>query len=206
MLKRHLLSINLHAFIYVLKCIFFEFIIKSQKLPAMVLAWENLLEVFVMLVVSSFCCSSFVNVLYSHFLLDIIPQPSVYYQLSPLQSDSRRFHFQPFRYLLTASATVLSGYFLSIGVFYLTLLPNIFRTACFYQDFAGSRQLFLDICRASYWSSKHRRGLSVCLIYSNPQSFIHLKFVIIHVNIVKVLLVVKTLIKSVAKLFSSHEI
>ena len=33
----------------------------------MVLAWENLLEVFVMLVVSSFCCFSFVDVLHSHF-------------------------------------------------------------------------------------------------------------------------------------------
>ena len=36
---------------------------------------------------------------------------------------------------------------------------------------------------------------SVCLIHSNPQSFIHLKLVFIHVNIAKVLLVVKTLIK-----------
>ena len=95
----------------------------------------------------------------------------------------------------TASATVLSGHFLPTGVFYLTLLPNIFGTTCFYQGFPGSRQLFLEICRASYWSSKHRPGPSVCLIHSNPQSFIHLKFVFIHVNIAKVLLVVKTLIK-----------
>ena len=77
MLKRHLLSVNLHEFIHILKCISFEFIIKSQKLPAMVLAWGNLLEVFVMLVVSSFCFSSFVDVLYSHFLFDIIPHPSL---------------------------------------------------------------------------------------------------------------------------------
>ena len=64
----------------------------------------------------------------------------------------------------TASATVLSGHFLLTGVFYLTLLPNIFGTsqhfgtACSYQGFPGSRQLFLEICRASYWSSKHRPG------------------------------------------------
>ena len=81
--------------------------------------------------------------------------------------------------------------------FYLTLLPNIFGTTCFYHGFLGSQQLFLEICRASYWSSKHRLGPSVCLIYSNPQSFIHLKFVFIHVNIAKVLLVVKTLIKNI---------
>ena len=84
-------------------------------------------------------------------LFDIIPHPSVdyrrvftpilYFQPSPSQSDSRHFHFQPFRYLLTASATVLSGHFLPTGVFYLTLLPNIFGTTCFYQGFTGSRQL-----------------------------------------------------------------
>ena len=94
------------------------------------------------------------------FFFDIIPHPSVdyrqvfrpilYFQPSPSQSDLRHFHFQPFRYLLTASATVLSGHFLPTGVFYLTLLPNIFGTTCFYQGFPGSRQLFLEICRASY--------------------------------------------------------
>ena len=38
------------------------------------------------------------------------------------------FIFQPFRYLLTASAMVLIGHFLPTGVFYLTLLPEIFGT------------------------------------------------------------------------------
>ena len=57
------------------------------------------------------------------------------------------FIFRPFHYLLTASAMVLSGHFLPTGVFYLTLLPNIFGTSqhfgttCFYQGFTGSRQL-----------------------------------------------------------------
>ena len=182
----------------------------------MVLAWENLRRF--LWCWSSFCCccySSFVDVFHSHFLFDIIPHPSVdyrqvfrpilYFQPSPSQSDLRHFHFQPFRYLLTASATVLSGHFLPTGVFYLTLLPNIFGTTCFYQGFPGSRQLFLESCRASYWSLKHRPGSSVCLIHSNPQSFIHLKFLFMHVNIAKVLLVVKTLIRSAATLFSSHE-
>ena len=96
-----------------------------------------------------------------------------------------------------------------VGIFY----PQAFFTlrsftdilTCVYQGFPGSRQFFLEVCRASYWSSKHRPGPSVCLIHSNPQSFIHLKFVFMHVNIAKVLLVVKTLIRSAATLFSSHE-
>ena len=41
---------------------------------------------------------------------------------------------------------------------------------CVYQGLPGSRQFFLEVCRASYWSSKHRPGPSVCLIHSNPQS------------------------------------
>ena len=105
-------------------------------------------EVFVMFVVfcccSSFCCccsslcccSSFVDVLHSHLLYDIIPHPSVDYrwvftpilqfQPSPSQSDSRHFNFQSFRYLLTASATVLSGHFLATGAFYLMLIHRHF--------------------------------------------------------------------------------
>ena len=100
-----------------------------------------------------------------------------------------------FSFSSTASATVLSEYFLPTGVFYLTALPDIFGTTCFYQGLPGSRQFFLEVWRASCWSSKHRLGPSVCLIHSNPQSFIHLKFGFIHVSIAKVLLVVKTLIK-----------
>ena len=89
--------------------------------------------IFILLLLLFFICQ-----LHSHFLFDIIPHPSVdyrqvfrpilYFQPSPSQSDSRHFHFQPFRYLLTASATVLSGHFLPTGVFYLTLLPDIFGT------------------------------------------------------------------------------
>ena len=110
-----------------------------------------------------------------------------------------------FSFSSTASATVLSGHFLLTGVFYLMLLPDIFGATCFYQGFPGSWQLFLEICRASYWSLKHRPGLSVCLIHDNPQFVIYLKFVFIHVNIAKILLPVKTLIRSAATLFSSLE-
>ena len=160
----------------------------------MVLAWENLRRF--LWCWSSFCCccySSFVDVFHSHFLFDIIPHPSVdyrqvfrpilYFQPSPSQSDLRHFHFQPFRYLLTASATVLSGHFLPTGVFYLMLLPDIFDTfPTFWHNLLLSR---------FHW------------IHINPQSFIHLKSVFMQVNIAKVLLVMKTLIRSAATLF--HE-
>ena len=118
----------------------------------MVLLWENLWRF--LWCRSSFCgcCySSFVDVFHSHFLFDIIPHPSVdcrqvfrlilYFQPSHGRVIRDTFIFQSFRYLLTASATVLSGHFLPTGVFYLTLLPDIFGTTCFYQGFTGSRQL-----------------------------------------------------------------
>ena len=84
------------------------------------------------------------------------------------------FIFQPFRYFLTASATVLSGHFLPTDVFYLTLLPNILAQPAFIKVSLGAGSYFLESCRALYWSSKHRPGPSICLIHSNPQSSIHL--------------------------------
>ena len=88
----------------------------------------------------SFCCcycSSFVDVLHSHFLFNIIPHTSVdyrrvftpclYFQPGPSQSDSWQFYFQPSRYLLIASATVLSGHFLPIGAFYGILFHRHFN-------------------------------------------------------------------------------
>ena len=100
--------------------------------------------VFHVVVVSPFCCCvSFVDVLHSHLLFDIIPHssmdyrwvftPILYFQASPLQIDSRYFHFQPFRYLLTASATVFSGHSLPIVVFTLCsftdILPAFIKTS-----------------------------------------------------------------------------
>ena len=60
------------------------------------------------------------------------------------------FIFQPFRYLLTASATVLSGHFLPTGVFYLTLLPDILAQPAFIKVSLGAGSYFLESCRASY--------------------------------------------------------
>ena len=67
-----------------------------------------------------------------------------------------------FAFSSTASPTVLSGCFLATGVF---------GSTCVYQGLPGNRQFFSEVCRALYWSSKHRPGPSVCLIYSNPQKF-----------------------------------
>ena len=84
-------------------------------------------------------------------------------------------------------------------------IPDILAQPAFIKVLLGAGSYFLKSYRASYWSSKHRPGPSVCLIHNNPQSVIHLKSVFMYVNIAKVLLVVKTLIRSVATLFSSHE-
>ena len=93
------------------------------------------------------CCSLFVVFLHSHFLFDIISHSSrdyhqvfrliLYFHPSSLQSDSQHFHFQSFRYLLTASATVLSGH----RRFWPYSPSRNFGTTCFYQGFTGSRQL-----------------------------------------------------------------
>ena len=129
---------------------------------------------------SSFCCcSSFVDVLHSHLLFDIIPHPSVdyhrvftpilYFPPSPSQSDLRHFNFQPFR----LSSYLLSGRFIPTGVFYLTL-PSLTFYLGLYRGLSGSRQLFpwglqgfiLIDPRA------HRPGPSVRLIQSNPQLYL----------------------------------
>ena len=88
----------------------------------------------------------------------------------PLQSDSWYFHFN------FSGIFLLWALWFWVVVFYpqafLTLcsFTNIFDSTCDYQGLSGSRQFFLEVCRALYWSSKHRTGPSVCLIHSNPQS------------------------------------
>ena len=115
----------------------------------MTLAWENLCRF--LWCWSSFCCcccSSFVVFLCLHFRFDIIPHPSVdyckvfrpilYFQSSPLQSDSQHLHF---------STIPLSSYHERYGfewAFFThrRFLPSrLFGKTCFYQGFAGSQQL-----------------------------------------------------------------
>ena len=165
--------------------------LKSQKLPAMLLClreppvwflWCCSFLIFIFVVVSSFVDLFFILLLlfiHIFFSTSSLTLPWTiagflhsFYTFSPAHRTVIRdtFIFQPFCYLLTTSATVLSGHFLPTGVFYLTLLPDIFGTTCFYQGLPGSQQFFLEVCRASYWSSKHRPSPSTFLIHSNPQN------------------------------------
>ena len=59
-----------------------------------------------------------------------------------------------------------------VGIFYFTLLPNILAQPAFIKVSLGAGSYVPEICRTSYWSSKHRPGPSACWIYSNPQSSI----------------------------------
>ena len=125
----------------------------------MVLAWENLRRFSWCW--SSFCCccySLFVDVCHSHFLFDIIPHPSVdyrqvfrsilYFQPSPLHSDSLHFHFSTI-----PLPSYHERYWFWMDIFYplvfftLCSFPTIlahsrhFCTTCFHQGFTGSPQL-----------------------------------------------------------------
>ena len=115
----------------------FSFISSSFPFLSSFHFWSSFIFDLHFIFVSSFCCcSSFVDVLHSHLLFDIILHPSVdyrlvftlilYFQSSPSQNDSQYFHFQLFGDLLTLSATVLSGHFLLTGAFYLTLIHQHF--------------------------------------------------------------------------------
>ena len=62
-----------------------------------------------------------------------------------------------------------------VGVFYpqafftLRSFTDISGSTCVYQGLPRSQQFFLQVCRASYWSSKHRPSPSVWITV-NPQS------------------------------------
>ena len=143
-------------------------------------AWENLWRFLLYLnfVLSSFCCwcslfyfwSSFcchLTIFFIHILLfDIIPYPSVdycqvfrptlYFLPSPSQCDSRHFQFLQFHYFLIASATVLSGCFLSTGIFYLMLLHRRLTQPAFIKASLGAGSSSLKFSGLYYWSLKHR--------------------------------------------------
>ena len=149
---------------------------------------------------SSFCCcSSFIF----RLLYNVTRTPP--WLLRPVKASSSselypRLLLIAFSFSSSTSATASSGHFLHIGVFYLTLLPDIFGTTCFYQGFPGSQQLFLEICRASCWSSKN-----------TDQGHLFVWFTLIH-NPLQILnlylymsILEKFLVFSAATLFSSHE-
>ena len=103
----------------------------------MVLAWENLQEVFVMLAVvvvvlltGGFYVSRFFSMssaLHLGFSGPWRPPTALSSTLATLGC----FTFaRLFRHIFPASATILSRHFLATGVFYLKLLPYIFGTFC----------------------------------------------------------------------------
>ena len=170
----------------------------------MVLAWENLRRF--LWCWSSFCCcySSFVDVLHSHFLFDIIPHPSVdyrqvfrpilYFQPSPSQSDLRHFHFQPFCYLLTASATVLSGHFLPTSVFYLMLLPNILAQPAFIKASLGASSYFSKFA-GLHTNPQNTDPAHLFVWFTVIHNLLYILNLYLYMSIMqKFLLVVKTLI------------
>ena len=149
--------------------------------------------------VSLFCCCS-LFVVFLHFisrlLYHVTGTPPWLFR--PVKSSTSS-DLCPDYFWLHFRFHLLQGLWFWVGIFYpqalFTLRSFTDILACVYQGFPGSWKFFLEVCRATYWSSEHRPGLSVCLIHSNPQSLIYLKFVFIHVNIAKVLFAVKTLIK-----------
>ena len=139
------------------------------------------------------CCCSFlifILLLYLHlsmffilllFLLiafDVIPHPSVDYRWSfytPFYTFSPA-HRRVIRdtFIFSAIPFLPRALQLWVGIFYPQALFTLRSFAdiltCVYQGFPGGWQFILEVCRASYWSSKDRLGPSVCLIHSNPQT------------------------------------
>ena len=162
------------------------------------LAWENLRGGFCNVSCcssfqfwSSFCCCIFISFLVfillffficwcSSFTFSFRHHPSPFCGLSPgfythfilsSQLIVEWFAAGSFSTIPLSSYRALQFW---VGIFY----PQAFFTlrsfndilTCVYQGFPGNRHFFLEVCRASYWSSKDTPGPSVCLIYSNPQS------------------------------------
>ena len=111
------------------------------------------MSIFTLLLLLFFICWFF----HSHFLFDIIPHPSVdcrqvlrpilYFQPSHGRAIRDTFIFQSFRYLLAASATVLSGHFFTQRRFLPYTPSRHFHRTCFYQRFTETRQLL-------FWKSQ----------------------------------------------------
>ena len=121
----------------------------------------------------------FILLLFFSLLFNIIPHPSVdyrqgfytpFYTFSP---DHRRvihntFIFDHSVIFLPRALQPWVGNFYPQAFFTLCSFTDILT--CVYQGFPGRQQFFLEVCRASYWSSGHRPGPSVCSIHSNPRS------------------------------------
>ena len=119
--------------------------------------------------------SSFVDVLHSHLLL-LLDYRRVFTPILYTFSSAHRriirntFIFNYSVIFLPRTLRFWVAIFYPQAFFTLRSFTNIFDSTRVYQGFPGSRQFFLQVWRASYWSLKRRPGPSVCMIHSNPQS------------------------------------
>ena len=146
----------------------------------MVLAWEYLQEVFVTLVVISFLILVFI-LFPGYFTMSRALHPSFSgpWRTPPALSSTLTTFDCFFLFIYRKSYGFEWAFFFSQAFFNLRSLPKFLVQPAFIKASLGAGSW------ASYWYSKHRPGPSVCLIHSNPQSFIHFKFVFISVNIAK---------------------
>ena len=125
--------------------------------------------------------SLFVNFLHSHFIFfstssltlpwTIAEFLQSFYTFSPAYCRVVRctFIFNFSVIFLPQAQRFRVSVFYPLAFFTLCSFIDIFDSTCIYQGFPRSQQFFLEVCRASYWSSKHRPSPSVCLIHSNQQ-------------------------------------
>ena len=153
---------------------------------------------------SSFCyCSSFVNVLHSHFLFDIITfrglSPGFYTHLIlSVQPIAEWFATLSFSAILLSSYRERYGFewaFFTHRRFYLMLLPKIFGTTCYHQGLPGSRQFFLEVCRT--WSDARNTDPAHLFVWLTViHNLLYNLDLYLYMSILqKLLLVVKTLMK-----------
>ena len=150
---------------------------KDQKLPVMLLCLGEppVRFLWCWLLFFIHCCSSFIDVytFLSYFSMPPALHPGFsdpWRPLPALSSTLATFNWFYFLFHQPRALRFWVDIFYPHAFFTLHSFPNIFDTTWFFQGLPGSRQFFLDFCRASCWSSKHRPGPSVCLIHSNPQS------------------------------------
>ena len=127
-----------------------------------------------------YCCC-FISLEVFHSLrFDVIVHPSasyrrvftpiLYFQPSSSQSDLRHFHFQPFQDLLVTVLPRALQFW--VGIFYprvfftlgsFTDILSAFIKERLYPSLPGSRQFFLDVCRASIKLILETQTRPICL-------------------------------------------
>ena len=169
---------------------------------------------------SFWCVSSFVDVL--HFLVVLLHSFPGYFTMSPALhsgfsgpwrpppalSSNPDYFWLPFLFHLPRTLRFWVDIFYPQAFFTLRSFPTFLAQPAFIKASLGAGSYSLKFVGLHTDPWKHRPGPSVCLINSYPQSFIHLKFVFIYVNIAKVFTSGENFDKkyrSETTLFSSHE-